>query len=212
MTTAATVRTQQYIAHENLSALIRYLKCGNEAVRLHVADDGSSDKEYINTLMVRACNAWGTQPSFSDSGGAGLGAALNRAMEWVEPGDLWAYIPDDWCLTRHLYLDRAALFVRVGGYDMVRLGPIHPDLACTTKYDATLGWWLEIHQSIGGLAFAMRPFLATPRLVVKCGEFPEVKPWEYVEMAYAARIENSDIKIASINMRGPWKHLGRHGD
>lgn len=208
MTTRTTVRTQRHIAHENLSALIRYMKSGDEKLRLHVADDGSRDKEYINTLMARACSAWGTQPSFTDSEGRGLGASLNLAMEWIEPKDLWVYIPDEWCLTRHLYIDRAAKFLRVADYDFVRLGPINPGLACTTRYDEKLGWWFDLHQSIGGYAFAMRPFLTTPRLVIKCGGFSENLEDIYTESEYASRVANSDLKMASINMRGPWKNLG----
>lgn len=210
MTCYAPVKAREHYAHETLSALIRYVKCTSEQVRLHVADDGSPDKDYIQSLMNRSCRAWGTQPSFSDAERHGIGASLNRAMEWVENGDLFFYITDDWCLTRHLYLDRAAAFIRRLNYDIVRLGPIHPNLACTTRFDSELGWWLDIHQSAGGYAFATRPFLASRRLIIKCGSFLENADAYDTERVYAEKVRDSDVRIASINMRGPWRHIGEY--
>lgn len=196
-------------ARETLKALIKFARA-TEPIRLHVADDGSPNKEFIQYLMSRAAAAWGTQPSWSDAQRKGIGGSLNAAMEYVTNDDLWFYITDDWVLTRHLFLDRPARLIRDMGYDVVRLGPIHPNLECTTKFAVEHGWWLDIHAACGGYAFATRPFLSTRAFVRNIGPFDEGLNAYETERLYAERVARSQTRIASINMRGPWRTIGQY--
>lgn len=185
-------------AAETLESFIRFLKT-EDRVRLHIADDGTENKESLQRLMDRACTVWKTQPSFTSVYRLGLGPSLDAALPWVEEGNLWMYAADEWCLTRHLYLDRAAKFVREYDYDVVRLGPINPGLVCTTRFDPELGWWLDLEEP--QVSLAARPFLANWRLIRR-DIFPK-----FICYDGAIEVDYADLKIASINMRGPWKNL-----
>lgn len=211
MTTYAPVPERAQYAHRVLNSLIKFIKPGTEQVRLHVADDGSPEpyNKFIEELMAKAGASWKTPATWSNAERCGIGASLNRALEWVE-SDLWMYITDDWLLTEPLYLDRAARIIRSLNYDMVRLGPIHPNLSATTRYTQELGWWLDLHQAHGGYVFATRPFLSTKAFNQRIGPFVENENAYEVERIYAETVARSDAKIASITIKGPWQHLGQY--
>lgn len=210
MTTYAPTNERAEYARETLRALIKFARA-TEPIRLHVADDGSPNKEFIQYLMHKASAAWGTNSTWSDAKRSGVGGSINEALKWVDHDELWFYITDDWVLTRHLYLDRPARLIRSELRDIVRLGPIHPNLECTTRFAVPHGWWLDINQSCGGFAFATRPFLATKDFVIKVGPFLTGANAYDTERDYAHRVSlMPDIKISSINMRGPWKTIGEY--
>lgn len=150
----------------------------------------------------------------------GIGASLNRALQFVEKDEPWIYTTDDWKLP-DMYDDSAvesvnfelALWLLTQGYDVVRLGPIHPNLECTTMFQAGHGWWLDLHTSSqwGGFHFATRPFLAAPSLVQKVGPFEEGVDAYACEKDYSERVrDHGGISIAAINLAGPWEHIGEY--
>jgi len=117
------------------------------------------------------------------------------------------YTTDDWLLTESLDLELPLwLLGPEVGYDLVRLGPIHPNLDCRTKFTAGHGWWLDV-DSRYGFAFATRPFLASPSLVQKIGPFDEGMNAYDTERQYSNRCAGN-ILVAAINLAGPWEHIG----
>jgi hypothetical protein len=148
----------------------------------------------------------------------GIGASLNRAMTCLDPGEPWIYTTDDWKLpdgyddsvNEHINFELAE-WLLTQGYDMVRLGPMHPNLICVTKFTQGHGWWLDV-DPFNGYAFATRPFLAAPSLVEKIGPFKEGVDAYECEKDYADRIRQytPDIEIASVVLHGPWEHIGEY--
>lgn len=179
-------------------------------LRLHIADDGSADNHYIKDVMIKASKVWGTPSSCSNAKHRGIGASLNKALQLV--GEYWLYTTDDWKLTQKLYLAPAIKLVNLG-YDMVRLGPIHPNLKCMTKFNQDIGWWLDVSTETG-FAFATRPFLAAKSLTEKIGPFDEGLNAYEVERYYAERIARRNvIQIAfdgSQTLAGSWEHIGEY--
>lgn len=192
-------------AQEALDSLIQHLDY--DCLRLIVADDGSEDTEFISALLNKASIFWPGQEHIStNSQRKGVGASINRALDRVE--GLWLYTTDDWILTQRLSL--ASPVSLVSEYDIVRLGPIHPNLQCYTRFNQSRGWWLEIIPGYGGYAFATRPFLATKGYYNRVGKFPEGLNAYETERIYAERTKALGARIAytDVSMSGPWKHIG----
>lgn len=167
-----------------------------------VADDGSPNAHLLDEWNMRAV----TGPH------NGIGASLNRALRTIvtEP---WVYTTDDWLLTGPIDLE-LPLWLLSAGYDMVRLGPMHPNLHCTTRFTQGHGWWLDIDIASGGFAFGTRPFLAAPSLVNKIGLFDEGLDAYATEQRYAQRCaafhadHPNALAFASVEIHGPWEHIG----
>lgn len=172
-----------------------------EPVEFMIADDGSPDIEPLMKLHeeYRAAILTGTHN--------GIGASLNRARAYtVGP---WMYTTDDWVLTGKLDLDLPLWLVRERGYDLVRLGPLHPDLACVTKFQQHHGWWWEMTPEIGGgFYFGTRPFLVTPRLFDKIGPFTEGVDSYVTEIDFNTACMQGAIHGAAAHLHGPWETIG----
>lgn len=172
---------------------------------VHVTDDGSPDTQLLMRL-VTTHNITVTTGRHN-----GIGASLNRALRHVEGP--WMYTTDDWLLTGFLELE-LPLWLLSEGYDLVKLGPIHPNLSCRTRFSAGHGWWLELNllDPQGGFHFATRPFLAAPSLVEKIGLFDEGLDSYETEVRYNARcqMEAFNLKFAAVNLAGPWEHIGEY--
>lgn len=182
----------------------------SSGLRLIVADDSEEVQQGTIDELTRIGSAyWENDALHTRSYHQGIGASLNTALEQVS--NMWLYTTDDWELTGLLDLDGPSRLL-AQGYDLVRLGPVHPDLQCVTRFQVGLGWWLDINQQYGGFAFATRPFLATKQFYEKVGPF-DVKQNSYeTERLYAERIaRRADIKLAywgGVDLSGPWQHLG----
>lgn len=196
-------------ARLTLEALIQHLNFTGP-LSLHVADDGSPSKAFITPLINRAEKSWHNSASWSDACRGGIGASLNLAFQDINPGWLWFYITDDWVLTERLNLDIPVMLIEELGYDMVRLGPTHPNLCCETKFQEGIGWWLEVDTSQGGYAFATRPFVATKDFYDRIGPFDEGLDSYETERRYAERVCKQGARVACLHLDGPWTHIGIH--
>lgn len=194
-----------------LEALTEHLKAP-QPLRLHIADDGSYNTDYIGPLMWEAKRKWLHESSWTNSNRHGIGASLNLAMEFVD--DYWFYITDDWLLTEDLDLTHALYLLDTHHYDMVRLGPIHPFLWCLTQYTEG-GWHLQIDPK-WMYAFATRPFIAKPSFYHKVGPFDADRDAYDTETLYAQRVmrKAGELAIAfdgKLPLLGPWVHIGKVG-
>lgn len=197
-------------ARRVVTSLLKRL-VADEQLQLLIADDGSPESrdQIIHELILEADDYWETMSKYTNSKRAGIGGSLNRALEKID--DLWMYTTDDWHLVDTLDLSGPIKLLRYRDYDLVRLGPIHPDLRCTTRFDNSIGWWLDIDQCYGGFAFATRPFLATRGFYDKVGKFDEKLNSYETERLYAERVAKSTAKLAywgGVDLAGPWDHLG----
>lgn len=195
-------------ARESLESLIKHLSCA-QGLKLHIADDGSpvSRRGSMYNIMQRASEYWEEHSTLTDANRNGIGGSLNMAMDYIPNDGVWMYTTDDWMLTEYLNLD-GPLHLLDMGYDLVRLGPIHPDLHCITRFSQTVGWWLDIQSHYGGFAFATRPFVAKRKLA---GPFDEGLNAYETERLYAGRVAKSTLKLAywgGVTLPGPWKHIG----
>lgn len=190
-----------------LAALYQYLESPC-SVNLILADDGSG-LEYFPALdeLIREWDRGTAQ--FVTGPHNGIGASLNRALAALAPDEPWVYTTDDWLLNDMLSLE-LPLWLLEAGYDLVRLGPIHPNLMCETKFTAGHGWWLDLKiNGHSGFTFATRPFLAAPSMVRKLGLFNEGFNAYETERLYAGRCHSrDDLSFAAINLAGPWDHIG----
>lgn len=202
-------------AVQTLHALIDNLK-SPLPIRLHVADDGSTNRDFIKVLLREAKVGWHTEGDWTNAERGGIGASLNRAIEQQAPDELLMYMTDDWMLTEPLDLAPAIMLINDFKYDLVRLSPIHPDLQCQTKHHLPIGWWLHLHMHSPGYVFATRPFLATTGFFDHVGPFQEGLDAYDTERAYndlvKARGSHSRLLIAQADtgLAGPWKHLGEY--
>jgi hypothetical protein len=156
-------------------------------------------------LLDLAKEKWGNAAITSPKHN-GIGSSLNHALAKVD--DLWLYTTDDWLLTDTLDLDQAVRLVR-NGYDYVRVGPVHPNLECVTRFQVGLGWWLELLNT-DGYTFATRPFLATKVFYNKIGAFLESANSYVVEKDYSLRCarHKHGLNMAATQLHGPWCHIG----
>lgn len=202
-------------AHQALEGLLNNLGCSQHKLRLHVADDGSRDQEFILDLMERAANEWGTESSSSTVHRKGIGGSLNAALAPLAERDLWLYTTDDWVLEQPLNLDKAVALIEEREYKCVRLCPVHPNLLCITRFEQSIGWWLECFPAHGGYVFGTRPFLASMEMVKQYGPFPEQLDAYETERIFAERVAavGSMHEFAidvQYGLEGPWKHIGEY--
>lgn len=197
-------------AERCLAHFVQHL-CSPLPIRLCVADDGSYYINYIDRLVIEAEAVWQTHSLYTNAERGGIGRSLNRALDAIPLDDLILYTTDDWLLTNDLDITPAVLLIR-DGYDYVRLGPIHPNLSCITKFNTSIGWWL--HLNLGyGYVFATRPFIASRKFFDKVGRFPEGLNAYETERIYTERVNNigdsiSCAQIGAISLPGPWEHIG----
>lgn len=191
-------------ALQTAQALYSKLK-NTTPMKMHIADDGSFNVEFIEQIRNLE-NAW---PDFgyTNAKRSGIGASLNLALEEVADDDLWMYTTDDWVLTHEFDMARALKLIN-NGYDLVRIGPVHPNLTCRTMFSTRVGWWLDISAANGGFAFGTRPFLATKEFYNKVGKFDEMVNAYDMERLYCERVAKQNIRIAAMWLHGPWLHIG----
>lgn len=180
-------------------------------IRLCISDDGSYYIEHIDHLLLTAEQTWHTHSLYTNAARHGIGASLNRAIAAIPPTDYIMYTTDDWLLTANLDITQAIQLLE-DNYDLVRLGPIHPNLRCETKFNTSRGWWLHIHPGYG-YCFATRPFIAKPRLFDVIGPFNEDMNAYETERYYTERVNSSNTpisiaQIGTISLAGPWEHIG----
>lgn len=178
-----------------------------EPIEFHLADDGSPAIGPVYSL-VRALRELGHPARYTSCEHNGVGASLNKALGTIEGP--WMYTTDDWYLTEPLDLTLPLWLITPegGNYDIVRLGPIHPNLMCWTKFTYPHGWWLDITQNGNGFIFATRPFLASPRFVERFGPFDEGLNAYETERLFAEKFNRLGGRAAAINIAGPWAHIG----
>lgn len=194
-----------------IDSMMRQLVC-DEQLNLVLADDGSPESRLATIQKVmRECDSyWESTSQYTNSHRRGIGGSLNAALTRVASDDVWMYNTDDWRLTDKLDLAGPTKLLR-NGYDLVRLGPVHPDLRCMTRFDATIGWWLDLDCQYGGFAFATRPFVATRKFYDKIGPFDEMQNSYETERLYAERVAKTTSKLAywgAVDLAGPFQHLG----
>jgi hypothetical protein len=181
-------------------------KLVGSTLNFHIADDGSPESN-LRDLIICADHYFGSSNvSYSQSNRKGIGGSLNLALSQIK--GWWMYSPDDVILTDTIQLRPVLVLLEEFKYDMVRLGPIHPNLQCTTKFNTMAGWYLEIDQAKGGYSFSIRPFVATPNFYNTVGPFNEGLNAYETERLYNERVARSNVKIASIDLGGPWTHIG----
>lgn len=188
------IRTQY--ANQALGSLNSNLKYSGK-LELLIADDSENPNFFLKLDVPCAASH-----SFHN----GIGASLNAALDHVH--GMWMYTTDDWVLCRELNLDKAVRLLDT--YDLVRLGPLHPNLKCVTKFQEGLGWWLEVTEN-SGFAFATRPFVARLEMFNQIGRFKEgVNAYE-CERDYAERVGRSKVRIAMLLSDGTeWEHIGAY--
>jgi hypothetical protein len=170
-------------------------------LNLIVSDDGS-EGSYIEGIAVAYSAEFVTGPH------NGIGASLNRSLQHVT-ASAWVYTTDDWLLTGSMHLARAEALLDVG-YDVVRIGPPHPNLTCTIQFQQGIGWWLDLNTDRGGFVFGTRPFLAKRQIISHLGALPEgVDSYEF-ERWFDERCKHLALRIASATLHGPWEHIGEY--
>lgn len=172
---------------------------------LIVADDGSPEP-----LDVR-WHATQWQKGVTSITGVhdGIGTSLNRAMRLLMPDEPWIYTTDDWLLTDELDLALPLHLLDIG-YDLVRLGPIHPNVSCTTRFEYPWGWWLDLDVHSNQYTCATRPFLASPRLMQKVVSWTQGVDSYQAEIDFGRECQEGDVRAAAINLAGPWEHIGEY--
>lgn len=193
-------------AQQTIPSLLDHLKCTTHQLKLHIADDGSEHcTELYMPLMDLAKDKWG-QSAMSSPKHNGIGSSLNYALHEID--DIWMYTTDDWLLLDDLNLDMAVKILNLE-HDYVRIGPVHPNLECVTRFQQGIGWWLEL-MNTSGFAFATRPFIATKRFYNKIGPFLEGANSYVVEQDYALRCSRNRyvLNMAATMLHGPWEHIG----
>lgn len=184
---------------------LEYLRAhlsGPQPIAYIVADDGSPVQPHQGSdLRHRAQYVTGPHN--------GIGASLNRAMALLAFDEPWIYTTDDWRLQELLDLALPLHLLDIG-YDIVRLGPIHPNITCRTQFEHPYGWWLDLDVHSNQYVCGTRPFLASPRLIEKVGPFEEGVDSYRAEIDFCARCELYDVRVAAINLDGPWEHIGEY--
>lgn len=208
MTTYDPGNTPRYdYASQCLWSLNYHLR-SDEPIRFILADDGSLDVDPLARYVAqfRAHNQTPVEIVTGQHGG--IGASLNRALDGVGRENLWMYTTDDWDLQDILDLNKAAWLIRERGYDLVRLGPMHPNVVCTATFEFPQGWWWDINVQSNQFACATRPFLAGPGLMHKIVSFLERSDSYGTEIAFGYDCQRAGVRAASIHLDGPWEHIG----
>lgn len=190
---------------------LNYNLRSNKPIRYVLADDGSPDVKplysVINKFHASSAND-GVVVEVVTGPHNGIGASLNRAMDLVNQ-QLWLYTTDDWELQDVIHLTMAEWLIEQKGYDLVRLGPMHPNVTCVSKFEYPFGWWWDIDVSSNQYACATRPFLAGPSLMHKVGLWLEGVDGSYAaEVAFGITCQQNGVRAASLYLDGPWNHIG----
>lgn len=179
-------------------------RCG-VAKRVIIADDGSENADYLLHSIAQAHrHSMDIEVVTGEHGG--IGTSLNRALAKVQ--DLWIYTTDDWYLTSSLDMYVGPAMQLTEYYDVVRLGPVHPNLTCVTRFQQGVGWWLDIDPRSGGYPFGTRPFMAKRRLIEQIGWLPENVDSYAFENWFNQRCIDLDLTVCAVGLHGPWEHIG----
>lgn len=171
---------------------------------LVLADDGSLDTQTLAPMARLVLPEWKRANAVTGPHN-GIGASLNRAFSTFEGP--WMYTTDDWVLTDDLDLT-LPLWLLDEGYDLVRLGPLHPNLACSTRFEAGHGWWLDIDPWSNEFVFGTRPFLASSRLLSKIMPMLEGADSYAFEKWFCSVCRHAGISVAATTLHGPWETIG----
>lgn len=174
--------------------------------RIIIADDGSDNQTALERVAKMHRHELDIEIVTGPHGG--IGTSLNRALAIVR--DNWVYTTDDWMLAGSLDMYIGVGLRLLDMYDVVRLGPVHPNLECTTRFQQGIGWWLEIETGHGGYPFGTRPFLAKPNLINQIGRCPDNVDSYVFETAFNERCVNLGLSVAAVGLHGPWEHIGEY--
>lgn len=151
------------------------LRCGDEPVWLHIADDGSS-QEYRDELFALGHEWYGDNVSITNSARKGYGGNYNKATQVTHSiGDLFLPLEDDWELIRELDVTPVIKVLRDGVFRCVRMGY----LGYTDELRGVLRWhqrqhWLELDgDSREKHVFAGGPRIETLEFERELGPWPE---------------------------------------
>jgi hypothetical protein len=163
-------------------------------VPILVSDDGSANYDSLSAWVSHGISGPHN----------GIGASLNRALRVVK--DDWIYTTDDWLLLDSLELDGPIQLLQ--SYDIVRIGPVHPNLRCITRFQEGIGWWLEIDLDSEGYPFGTRPFLARHDVIPRILPLIEGTDSYEFEVWFNQRCKEQNFKLAATTLHGPWEHIG----
>ena len=206
------VPQREEYARQAVKSLYDNLSCDeDQTLHMIIADDSQSVDDGCAAELVNNTQSGWRGSTYTNSHHRGIGASLNTAMKHVPVvNGKWMYTTDDWVLTHPLNLSKPCRLLDKG-YDLVRLGPVHPNLRCTTRFEQGVGWWLDLDAHYGGFAFSTRPFVATREFYDKVGPFDELLNSYETERLYAERVAHSTCKLAywgGVSLDGPWYHVG----
>lgn len=173
-------------------------------VDLIVADDGSDDLGHTRALAVK----YGAK--FVTGVHDGIGSSLWRGINAAADGQYIMYTTDDWKLTGELDLTQAVTLAE--GYDVVRVGPPHPNLLGIIQFQQHLGWWLHISTPQSGYPFGTRPFVARKGLFGRLGPPPAAVDSYVFENWFNEACQRPEIAatLACVTLHGPWEHIGEY--
>lgn len=145
----------------------------NEAIHLHIADDGSSESDYAQLRNI----AWAEWDrgnfTFSQQQRKGVGASLNAGLKQAfHRSPIVLHAVDDWELLADLDITPWVNFLCDTKYDVgaVRFFP-HPDLTGTIRHIPPHGWAVDLDKH--HYMFATRPSLWHERFFNVLGYFKE---------------------------------------
>lgn len=203
-------------AVEAMLKLARYLRVpGAYDVMVHISDDVSASASCLKMIAGAETIVGAQRVAFHQKKHSGIGGSLNHTLSSLSPDDIWLYTTDDWVLTAPLDLTKALRLMQgAPAYEMVRLGPIHPNVYCKTVFQQDIGWWLQLHEDMGGYVFATRPFLARVGPFQRRGFKEHCDAYEcekeYAEYVGSGSSELYDIAavVDAQGLEGPWEHIG----
>lgn len=179
----------------------------SDDIRLHVADDGSSN-EMLKELQDIVKIEWpyiGT--TYSQQMRKGVGASLNAGIrEALKYSDFVLHMVDDWVLTKPLDIDpwveALALYENIGGF---RFFP-HPDLTGRIRYIKPGIYAMELDRH--HFAFATRPSLWHRRMLEAYGPFDEGSSAYECERMYNLNYCLTDGPSLYLALPDEWEHVG----
>lgn len=198
------------VARICIASWLEYLRYDGR-LRLHIADDGSSHKDYNNALSFLPAEAVTTgEPwmvTFSRQERKGVGASLNAGFAAAfKESPLAMYVVDDWEMVEPFNLTPwARLLLEDEGVGAVRLGPPHPGLTGFVTVFAS-GWGLVLRRY--HFAFSHRPTLFHKRFMDAYGPHSEGVSAIECERIYNARFCGTEGPEIIYALPYPWRHVG----